>query len=130
MEPTSCGAGVDGGTRRNLSEELFRILAYMDTQDPRVVLERLEAWFLGQARTIRGALDIVEAAQRDAAERTARLEAWRRSLGPTLDERNREIMRLARLGHGDDEIGRAAKVNLSGRQVRRIIRAELKRWRR
>lgn len=92
-------------------------------------LKELQRFFEDQAVTVRLAVEAVEAAKARSAELSARLAAWRAAQAPTRLARNREVMRLYRLGHGDEFIGANVSPKISGRQVRRIVRAELQRYR-
>lgn len=102
-------------------DDALRTLSTLDSTR----LRALASYFERQHIAFRTMIDAAESAERRAAELRARLDTWRASRAPMLRERDARIMRLYRRGLGDDAIGR--KVNLSGRQVRRIIKKELRR---
>jgi hypothetical protein len=90
-------------------------------------LTELADYFDGQAREVRMMADGARASLERSAELAQRLAAWRASQQPARSARDIEIMRLARRGLSDDEIGKSVSPRCSGRTVRRVIKAELRR---
>jgi DNA-binding NarL/FixJ family response regulator len=103
-----------------LSRELRHILHRLDTS----AVEEFERWWREQLVAIETAKAAVQAEAARKAELSARLAAWRTSLAPLRAARDLQIVRLARKGLSDDEIGR--RVGVSGRTVRRVIAREIR----
>lgn len=86
-------------------------------------LRELSDYFDQQAREVRLMADQAQRSLQRAAELSSRLAAWRAEQKPARRERDLRIMRLARRGLSDDEIG--GQVGCSGRTVRRVVAREL-----
>jgi hypothetical protein len=86
-------------------------------------LSDLADWFERQATIARQLARDAESSLARSAELTAQLEKFRASKRPSRVARDKRVMTLARRGLSDTTIG--AAVQLSGRQVRRIIAREL-----